>query len=315
MNNYEISLELERRRREHEKQRLRRIERLEQISPEYSDLRAHRNELLAEAALLQLTDNNQEALKKEEQAQSLTLKEKQILKNLGYPEDYLEVKYDCQKCKDVGYTEDGTVCDCLKSMIRSEKFNRFDLNEKTKSDTFDRFDFSLFSDKPNAIGLIPRSIAQINLIEARRFCDEIDHNPISMLYQGEPGTGKTFLVSCIANELINSDHDVVYLSAPNLINLLYDDIREKKTTTQSFKYLIKNAEIVIIDDLGTETDNDFTRNSISEIIDERLVSNKPTIITTNYEDLFVRYPGRMASRIFGKYKIFKFIGTDLRLKI
>lgn len=315
MNDYEISLEIEKRRIRNEKQRLRRIEKLEALSPEFSNLRRERNALLAQAAILKISNQTNQAKEKELEAENLSIREKEILKSFGLNSDYLEVQYDCKKCNDVGFLEDGTMCDCLLNLIKAENFNRFDLNERTKEDNFSKYDLSLFSDRVIRADMTVKNLAQLNLNKAQIYCVNFSKSSPSLLLQGEPGTGKTFLVSCIVNELLKENRNIIYLSAPNLINLLYDDIRSNNSMADSNKTAFKNAELLIIDDLGTEVDNDFTRNSLNEIIDERLVSKLPTIITTNYLDLSKRYPSRMVSRLLGTYKQWPFLGEDLRIKL
>lgn len=322
MNSYEISQEIERRRIKNEKDRLKRIEFLEQKIPDYAVLRSMRNELLAEAALFRITNRIEEAEANERKAEQLTQNELNLLKKLGLDKSYLEVQYTCKKCNDVGFLEDGSICDCLTHLIHKANHNRYDLNEITQNDTFENSNLQIFSDKPiinpvtkNAI--VPRLVAQLMYNKAREYCDNFDSNGgASIQISGDTGTGKTYMVSCIVNELLKKDPnlDIIYISAPNLINLLHDDISEGNSSYDSNKYKFKAADLLVIDDLGTETENDFAKNSISEIIDERLVNNKSTIITTNYSDLSGRYPPRMVSRVGGYFSGLRLLGKDLRLE-
>ena len=79
---------------------------------------------------------------------------------------------------------------------------------------------------------------------------------------------------------------------------------------------IFDVDLLIIDDLGTET---MTNNKFTElfnIINTRLLKNKKILISTNLtlKELFERYDERLMSRIIGEFTICKFVGDDIRLK-
>ena len=53
----------------------------------------------------------------EEKIKKLKEERKQILKKFDLPEDYNEIKYSCEKCKDTGYIEN-LKCECFKEQLR-----------------------------------------------------------------------------------------------------------------------------------------------------------------------------------------------------
>ena len=77
---------------------------------------------------------------------------------------------------------------------------------------------------------------------------------------------------------------------------------------------MKNCDLLIIDDLGTEFTNTFTESSLFEILNERLIHQKSTVISTNLslEDYQERYDDRIFSRTTGYYSTFKIFGDDIR---
>ena len=76
------------------------------------------------------------------------------------------------------------------------------------------------------------------------------------------------------------------------------------------------SDLLIIDDLGTEMTNQFTIAALYNLINTRLNSSKSMIINTNLrgEDILPRYGDRIASRIFGEFSAYMFIGKDLRVQ-
>ena len=111
--------------------------------------------------------------------------------------------------------------------------------------------------------------------------------------------GKTFLINCIAKELIEKSYSVIYLSAVQLFDLLADYSFKRSNTTIyrqiSFDELLR-CDLLIIDDLGTEMSNSFTESSLFDCLNERLIHQKSTIISTNF--LYRNYSRNMKSVFF-----------------
>lgn len=317
MDNFDVTQIIQDRQNKNKNERIRRLRWLEERVPEYTDLTSTRNSLMSESLILRLKGDADKADLNEQLVSKLDEKEKIILKELGLPENFLSDIYDCDICKDTGYLENGQMCQCLKVIFRNQRYNRYDLTEKTKEYNFNNYNLNIFSDEmiPNQ-GFSPRFLMQSHLESAKNYIKEFKSNDSSLYLYGDVGTGKTYLVSCIANALIEEDIDIVYLSAPNLINYLYEDINKRNSMNRSHKDIFKNVELLIIDDLGTESSTDFTLSSLTEIIDYRILSNKKTIITSNYKptDLIEKqiYPERLVSRIIGHYTMLPFLGRDLR---
>ena len=77
------------------------------------------------------------------------------------------------------------------------------------------------------------------------------------------------------------------------------------------------ADLLILDDLGTEYISQLTISVLYELINTRMLCHRPTIYTSNIVDSSIfeaRYTEKVASRILGSCQIFKFFGTDQRLK-
>lgn len=237
----------------------------------------------------------------------------------------LEPKYECEKCKDTGYiTENGSsqMCSCMKQRIIDLYYNKYN-SLKLKFETFDNFDDSLYSDKPNkekyGVSISPRE----NITKIRKIAEDFINNFESektnnLLFTGTAGTGKTFISGAIANELLNSGHTVIYQTAPLLMDSIFEfKYGGKSKTSKELYESLFDVDLLIIDDLGTESKSDAKFAELFSIINSRMLNpNTKTIISTNLNlnQLSKSYDDRIISRLIGQYDICKFFGDDIRLK-
>lgn len=97
-------------------------------------------------------------------------------------------------------------------------------------------------------------------------------------------------------------------------------LNKQKNTDSNFYKSILECNLLIIDDLGTETLNSMKLSELFTIINTRILNLNnnitKTIISTNLSisDIFKNYEERIGSRIAGYYDIYYFFGEDLRLK-
>jgi len=104
-----------------------------------------------------------------------------------------------------------------------------------------------------------------------------------------------------------------------MLDNIINDIFNKNSTSKLLDSIL-NADLLIIDDLGTETINSMKFTELYKIINTRLLNqnNKitKTIISTNLDlkGLFNTYDERLVSRFVGNYNIFRFFGDDIRIK-
>ena len=91
---------------------------------------------------------------------------------------------------------------------------------------------------------------------------------------------------------------------------------KKNNISKDFLDNIFNSDLLIIDDLGTESINNIKFTELFNVINTRILSNKKTIISTNLslQNLFNTYDERIVSRIIGDYNICYFFGEDIRFK-
>lgn len=111
--------------------------------------------------------------------------------------------------------------------------------------------------------------------------NKADNN--GLLIYGKPGTGKSFLSFCIANYLLDNGVKVIACSISTILEKIreYSSFGDNKMTV--FNNELKKADLLIIDDLGSENSSEWINSKIYEVIDLRYRSEKPLIVTTNLE--------------------------------
>ena len=139
-----------------------------------------------------------------------------------------------------------------------------------------------------------------------------------MLFIGNTGLGKTFLTNCIAGRLIKNNKSVVYQTAPVLMDKIIEyKFSSKKQDKDILDYKkIFDVDLLIIDDLGTESMNNVKFTELFNVINTRILNKKKILISTNLtlNELYKEYDERVMSRLIGNFIICKFIGDDIRLK-
>ena len=250
----------------------------------------------------------------------LKARQEQLLAEGGFPSDYLEMQYQCKKCQDTGYV--GTdKCNCFKQAIADLMYSDSNLKAILANENFKNFSFRYYSDDyiDEALGLSPLSNMQKIVAACKSFIKHFDRKHDNMLLFGNTGVGKTFLANCIAKELLDNGYTVIYLTAFRLFEILekYKFGKDEDGSNQAanrFAYIL-DCDLLIIDDLGTELNNSFTNSQLYLIMNERLLRQKSTIISTNLSlpNINTNYGERIFSRIVSNYHAQRIIGEDIRL--
>ena len=127
--------------------------------------------------------------------------------------------------------------------------------------------------------------------------------------------------NCIASELLKAGKTVIYQTAPVLLESVIDfKMNRQKNLSNDFYQSILDCDLLIIDDLGTESLNSMKVSELFTILNTRILNLNhkvtKTIISTNLNinDIFKNYEERIGSRIAGYYDIYYFFGEDLRFK-
>lgn len=247
-----------------------------------------------------------------------------IFNSLGKSEDYIKPHFECSDCKDTGYItslSETNMCHCLKQKLFNLEYNKSNLSNLDK-ENFEHFSSDLYSNEIDEekyhSKISPKNNIEIILKIANKFIENFDDsNQKNLLFTGNTGLGKSFLSSCIANELLKKGKTVLYQTAPVMLDTIMDYRFGKENVSKDIYDNLLNVDLLIIDDLGTECINNMKFSELFNIINTRLLnSNKitKTIISTNLslDNLFSTYDERIVSRLVGNYNICYFFGEDIR---
>ncbi len=252
----------------------------------------------------------------ENKTQELLKERAYIMTESDVPLEYLNVQYDCVQCKDTGYLKNNKKCSCFNQKLVNHLYNMSNIKEAVETENFGTFNIEVFSDSTTGEKLSQReNIKQILASTEAYTYNFSPYKSRNMLFYGPTGQGKTFLCNSIAKHLMDNGHIVVYQTAFKLIDIIEKYRFSAKTELSQNKYnLLFDADLLIIDDLGTEFNNSFTNTEIFNIINGRLLSKRPTIISTNLtlSEVEKVYSKRVSSRIYGNFDIYKFYGPDVR---
>lgn len=290
--------------------------------PEYAQLEDEITGLWAagaRAAARRSPDGSADAIS--EKVRQLTQRQKQILTSAGYPEDYLEMQYDCPLCQDTGFIG-SEKCRCFTAAVSELLYRQSNLQEVLKKENFDTFRLEYYSDKKDPVlGISPRENMRNVLSVCRQFIQNFDDQGGSLLLYGDTGVGKTFLINCITKQLLDSSHSCIYLTAPQLIRIMERSAFRRDEDADDYEQdsadYIWDCDLLIIDDLGSELNNAFVNAQLFTCIDKRLTMGQSTLISTNLqpEQLQSVYSERISSRLLSSYQVLWIFGDDIRMRL
>ncbi len=242
-----------------------------------------------------------------------------ILKELGYSEQYLEPVYECPDCKDTGYINNER-CHCFKQRAIDLVYTQSNIRSILKDENFENFTYEYYS-KPDcnpATGMTSYETMQNAVQECKKFLNEFDTSFSNLFFYGDTGVGKTFLSNCVAKELLDTSHSVIYFTAFQLFDILSKNTFSKAADDDiiAAHQNIFDCDLLIIDDLGTELPNSFTASQLFLCLNERILRKRSTIISTNLtiNQVAELYSERTFSRISSRYVMLKLFGDDIRIQ-
>ncbi len=298
----------------------RRISHAYDLIPELKELEEEIISLSAGSGRMALRGDDSALANLKEKIAELNARKTELLVREGLPTDYLQMHYQCNKCQDTGYIGKEK-CNCFKQAIADLMYSDSNIKAILANENFGKFSFRFYSDEyvDDSLGLSPLSNMQKVVAGCKNFVRHFNKNHDNLLLLGNTGVGKTFLANCIAKELLDHGYTVIYLTAFRLFDILEKhkfskDEDSSLEASNQFDYILE-CDLLIIDDLGTELNNSFTNSQLYLIINERLLRQKSTIISTNLSlpNINTTYGERIFSRIVSSYSVQRIIGEDIRL--
>lgn len=317
----ELSMQYERRRDSHERDQQMRKQKVYKKIPAIKriDDEILKTGLSMSKYIIGNPENYKEGLEKaKEKIEGLKMEKAYLMTESNIPADYMEIQYDCSQCKDTGYLDSGYQCNCLKQALVSRAYKMSNLENILGKENFKTFNINIFKDEPfHGERMTPRENMTDIAGIAEGFINNFDeNNSENLLFYGTTGLGKTFLCNCIAKSLLDKNKIVIYQTAFTILEIIEKHrFGRGDKEFNSYQYnLLFEADLLIIDDLGTEVANTFTNAEIFNIVNTRIIGGKKTIISTNLtpKEISETYTDRVFSRILDKFIPLKFYGHDLR---
>ena len=241
-----------------------------------------------------------------------------LLASSGRPADALEPHFTCKKCQDTG-TFEGHTCICVHKLMQKLRREEIESLSSLSISSFDTMELRYYPNTmDDKLGEPVRSYMGSLLAELRAYAEEFDRSSESLMLFGNAGLGKTHAALAIAGIVLEKDYDVIYVSSPDFFSKLEalhfgaDPGGEEETLLQT----AAGADLLILDDLGTEFNSSFFLTNLYSLLNNRLGAKLPTIVTTNITDgalLEKLYTEKISSRLAAFVQI-QFLGSDIRVQ-
>ena len=241
-----------------------------------------------------------------------------LLAASGRPADALEPKFTCKLCQDTGSVQ-GRTCTCVRKLMQSLRRAEIEALSSLSISSFDTMKLNYY---PNTLdkelGESIRSYMGFTLQDLRSYATNFSPSTRkNLLLIGNAGLGKTHAALAIAGQVLEQGFDVIYVSCPDFFGKL-ESLHFSGLTSE--EEILANtasyADLLILDDLGTENDSNFFITSFYSLLNNRIGAKLPTIITTNIVNgaLFEKlYTEKISSRL-ASFEQIKFFGTDIRVQ-
>lgn len=287
------------------------LEEIRETIPEYSDLEDEAAGIALDYGRKLLADPDTSISDMDLALADITRAKEKLLREHGYDLSYIEPAFTCPDCQDTGYIKNSK-CHCFKQREIELTYGQSNIHDFFKTENFSnlRTDFYEGDDLEHFLKASELS---------HSFVDNFDTNYQNLMFYGKVGTGKSFLSGCIAYDLLENGHSVIYFSATDLFKVLSDSAFHRNGSNDIDDDIcseIYDCDLLVIDDLGTEIGGQFVNSSLFTCLNERQLRRKPIIISTNLSlaEIHERYSDRVFSRIVGSFTIIKLTGPDLRIK-
>ena len=286
----------------------RRIEYLYEKMPRLKEIDAELRENMSRFTEFAFSGSKSEEAFNAFREKSLELQKERadILSAAGLDADACRIRYRCAKCEDKGYTEKG-LCECFKKELSALTLEYSGLSSDYKNKTLNNFNLSYY-EKPD-----DREKMELTLGYAKKYVRDFAKKKENLLFMGRSGSGKTFLSCAIGSAVAKQGNYVCYVTAQDMISEFETEKfgkSEKNGSTERFF----DSDLLIIDDLGSEFATQFSESVIYNVVNSRLNSGTPMIISTNFRpgDLSDFYHERLVSRLLNEFLTPVFADVDVR---
>ena len=278
------------------------------------DLELRRTMVQAAQAAFSGGVNVQEAMDRVRQQNQALQQERARLARECFPAGYLDEQPICPKCGGTGYI--GTaMCSCLRELCRQEQKKELTILSGN-GESFEQFRLDYYPSRLDPrYGASPRTIMEKNFHQARTYAASFGPESGNLLFVGGTGLGKTYLSVCIARVVADRGYGVIYETASHLFSILEQAKFSPSEESRREAARLTECDLLIVDDLGTEMPGQFVTAALYSLLNDRMMARKPMLISTNLnaDEMGRRYSPQIASRLYGGFKNYVFVGEDIRV--
>ena len=241
-----------------------------------------------------------------------------LLAASGRSPQALEPKFTCPLCQDTGVAQ-GKTCQCVRREMQRLRREEIEAMSSLSVTSFDTMKLDYYPNTPDPkTGRSVRQYMAELLADLRDYAEEFDLDSENLMLTGNAGLGKTHAALAVAGAVLDKGYDVIYISSPDFFSRVEtlhfgsDPAGEKDALLDT----VGGADLLILDDLGTEFNSSFVISTLYSLLNDRLGRRRPTILTSNIVDgtlLEKLYTEKVASRI-SAFEPYRFLGDDIRLK-
>jgi len=208
----------------------------------------------------------------------------------------------CPLCGGLGYVRQdlpvehpdfGKLIPCRCKLAEVERRRMEQMRAVSNLDHLARLTFANFL--PDGYGLTPAKAA--NLRFAYDLAQNYADNPEGWLVLfGGYGCGKTHLAAAIANRAIERGQPVLFVVVPDLLDYLRATFAPSSPATYDERFdQVRNAPLLILDDLGTQSSTPWAQEKLFQILNYRYTARLPTVVTSNHrlEEIDLRLRSRL----------------------
>ncbi|MBS3937503.1 MAG: ATP-binding protein [Peptococcaceae bacterium] len=242
------------------------------------------------------------------------------LKEYGLPPDYAEPRWACQNCQDEGYVG-GRPCACRQQAELRSIISNSGLPPKLRAQTFARFELKWYQEHiMTPVGISERRCASEALALGQKFVATVLEGQArtGLFVSGDPGLGKTFLLSAICNSLLAARVPTLYVVFCDLIAAIKETFNAESVGNSESRIMAaaREAKVLVLDDLGAEQVTDFVINRLFDIVNFRCNHQLPLVVSSNLkvQEIGRLYDDRIASRLWEMCEVVPLYGEDIRIQ-
>ena len=247
--------------------------------------------------------------------QNLNIQQKiaSLLVENGYPENSLKPHYHCTICEDTGFNGPYR-CECYNQLLTQIALEKLSEVSPISTHGFDDFSLAYYPTELSSTGINARENMQKIFRACKKYAEDFSLQSPGLLFIGSTGLGKTHLSLAIAKEVTKKGFGVLYVTAQSLLSAIEKEHFQREKRLTDTLDLASSCDFLILDDLGTEFQTQFTQTMVYNLLNTRIMKKLPFIVSTNLElqDIEKKYTQRVVSRLLDSCRVCRFYGNDIR---